>query len=192
MVKIRLRRVGAKKQPHYRVVVADSRSPRDGKFIEVIGHYNPRTEPPTVQIDGERALYWLSVGAQPTAAIHRMLDRLGIMARFEAHKLGELPVEELEAEALAEAAEPEAKEEAEEAEEAELVEEAVPEEAEQDEDETGSEEDFADEDEDELDVDEDLDDEDELDVDEDLDNEDEVDLDEDFGDDEEDEKDDED
>ena len=99
MVKIRLRRVGAKKQPHYRVVVTDSRSPRDGKFIEVIGHYNPRTEPPTVEIDGERALYWLSVGAQPTAAVHRMLDRSGIMARFEAHKLGELPIEEPETEA---------------------------------------------------------------------------------------------
>lgn len=98
MVKIRLRRVGAKKQPHYRVVVADSRSPRDGRFIEVIGHYNPRTEPPTVQIDGERALYWLGVGAQPTAAVHRMLDKLGIMARFEAHKLGELPIAEAEVE----------------------------------------------------------------------------------------------
>jgi small subunit ribosomal protein S16 len=103
MVKIRLRRVGAKKQPHYRVVVADSRSPRDGKFIEIIGHYNPRTEPPTVQIDDERALYWLTVGAQPTAAVHRMLDKLGIMARFEAHRLGGPPAPEAEAEPKEEA-----------------------------------------------------------------------------------------
>jgi small subunit ribosomal protein S16 len=121
MVKIRLRRVGAKKQPHYRVVVADSRSPRDGKFIEIIGHYNPRTEPPTVQIDDQRALYWLSVGAQPTAAVHRMLDKLGIMARFEAHKLGGLPTPEVDVEpeegALAEVAEPDQAEE-----EADLVE----------------------------------------------------------------------
>ena len=80
MVKIRLRRVGAKKQPHYRVVVADQHSPRDGKFIEIIGHYNPRTEPPTVEIDAERALYWLSVGAQPSEAVRRMLDKMGVIA----------------------------------------------------------------------------------------------------------------
>lgn len=93
MVKIRLRRVGAKKQPHYRVVVADSRSPRDGKFIETIGHYNPRTEPPTIEIDTERALHWLSVGAQPTEAVRRMLDKLGIMSRAAAIQRGELPLE---------------------------------------------------------------------------------------------------
>ncbi len=76
MVKIRLRRVGAKKQPYYRVVVTDARSPRDGKFIETIGNYNPRTEPPTMVIDLERARYWLSVGAQPTDAVRRILDKL--------------------------------------------------------------------------------------------------------------------
>ena len=65
MVKIRLRRVGAKKQPSYRVIVSDQRSARDGRFIEIIGHYNPRTEPETVVIDHERALYWLARGAQP-------------------------------------------------------------------------------------------------------------------------------
>lgn len=91
MVKIRLRRVGAKKQPHYRVVVADSRSPRDGKFIETIGHYNPRTEPPTVEVDADRALYWLGVGAQPTEAVQRMLDKLGIISRAAAIQRGELP-----------------------------------------------------------------------------------------------------
>ena len=76
MVKIRLRRVGAKKQPSYRIVVADSRSPRDGRFIENIGHYNPRTDPPTVVIKEDRALYWLSVGAQPTEAVDRFLRKL--------------------------------------------------------------------------------------------------------------------
>ena len=78
MVKIRLRQVGAKKQLSYRVVVADARSPRDGRFIENIGHYNPRTDPPTVRIDEERARYWLSQGAQPTDPVRRMLEQLGI------------------------------------------------------------------------------------------------------------------
>ena len=95
MVKIRLRRTGAKKQPHYRVVVTDSRSPRDGKFIEIIGHYNPRTEPPTVEIDAERALYWLSVGAQPSEAIRRMLDKMGVLAQVQAVRKGELSIEEI-------------------------------------------------------------------------------------------------
>lgn len=78
MVRIRLRRVGAKKQPTYRVVVADKRSPRDGRFIETIGHYNPRTEPPTVVIKEDRALYWLSVGAQPSGPVERFFRNLGL------------------------------------------------------------------------------------------------------------------
>jgi len=89
MVKIRLRRVGAKKQASYRVVVADSRSPRDGRFIEVIGFYNPRTEPETVTIKEERALHWLSVGAQPTEPVVRLLKKQGTLARFERLKRGE-------------------------------------------------------------------------------------------------------
>jgi small subunit ribosomal protein S16 len=89
MVKIRLRRVGAKKQPSYRVVVTDSRAPRDGRFIEAIGFYNPRTEPETVQIKEDRALHWLSVGAQPTEAVARLLDKQGTMTRFERLKQGE-------------------------------------------------------------------------------------------------------
>jgi small subunit ribosomal protein S16 len=89
MVKIRLRRVGAKKQPSYRVVVTDSRAPRDGRFIEAIGFHNPRTEPETVQIKEDRALHWLSVGAQPTEAVARLLDKQGTMARFERLKQGE-------------------------------------------------------------------------------------------------------
>ncbi len=79
-VKIRLRRTGGKKQPSYRVVVADSRSPRDGRFIENIGIYNPRTDPPTYTIDEERARFWLSQGAQPTDAVARLLEKLGIIA----------------------------------------------------------------------------------------------------------------
>jgi small subunit ribosomal protein S16 len=89
MVKIRLRRVGAKKQPTYRVVVTDSRSPRDGRFIETLGFYNPRTEPPTVEIKEDRALYWLSQGAQPTEAVAGLLTRLGTMDRLARWKSGE-------------------------------------------------------------------------------------------------------
>jgi small subunit ribosomal protein S16 len=89
MLKIRLRRIGAKKQPSYRVIVADSRAPRNGRFIEVIGFYNPRTTPETVTIDEDRALYWLSVGGQPTEAVSRLLKGQGTMARFERLKQGE-------------------------------------------------------------------------------------------------------
>lgn len=83
MVKIRLRRVGSKHRPIYRVVVADSRSPRDGRFIEIIGHYNPLTEPATVDINEEKALQWLSCGAQPTDTVRSLLRRLGILDKFE-------------------------------------------------------------------------------------------------------------
>ncbi len=83
MVKIRLRRTGAKKQPQYRVVVADSRAPRDGAFIEIIGHYNPRTEPETVVIAEDKALHWLRQGAQPTATTARLLTKLGIMEKLK-------------------------------------------------------------------------------------------------------------
>lgn len=98
MVKIRLRRVGAKKQPSYRIVVADARSPRDGRFIETIGFYNPRTEPETVTIKEERALYWLNVGAQPSEPVARLLKKQGTLARLERLKQGE-PLETLLAEA---------------------------------------------------------------------------------------------
>jgi small subunit ribosomal protein S16 len=100
MVKLRLRRVGAKKQASFRIVVADSRSPRDGRFIEVVGFYNPRTEPETVQVKEDRALHWLSVGAQPTEAVARLLKKMGTMERFERLKKGE-SVEALVAEAEA-------------------------------------------------------------------------------------------
>ncbi len=79
MVRIRLRRQGARNQPSYRIVVADSRSPRDGRFIEIIGFYNPRTEPPTMRVDEERARYWLSQGAQPSEAVARILRKAGVL-----------------------------------------------------------------------------------------------------------------
>jgi small subunit ribosomal protein S16 len=101
MVKIRLRRIGKKKQPSYRVVVTDSRSPRDGRFIETIGFYNPRTEPPTVEIKEDQALYWLSQGAQPTDAVARLLRNKGTLDRFTRLKEGE-DLESLLAEAAAE------------------------------------------------------------------------------------------
>ncbi len=84
MVRIRLARVGAKKQPSYRVVVADQRSPRDGRFIEIIGHYNPRTEPATMVVKEERAIFWLERGAQPTEAVVRILDKTGVLAKTSA------------------------------------------------------------------------------------------------------------
>jgi len=86
MVKIRLRRMGAKKSPVYRLVVADVRSPRDGSFIAIIGHYNPRTEPETVVIDEEQALNWLRQGAQPTATAARLLSKAGVMEKFKETK----------------------------------------------------------------------------------------------------------
>jgi small subunit ribosomal protein S16 len=83
MVKIRLRRMGRRNRPFYRVVVADERSPRDGKFIELIGHYNPLTDPETISIDEEKALKWLRHGAQPTATVHTLLKKQGIMDKVK-------------------------------------------------------------------------------------------------------------
>lgn len=103
MVRIRFRRVGLKGQPSYRVVVTDQRSPRDGSFIEIIGNHNPRTQPTTDVIDEARALYWLSVGAQPSDSVKRMLARTGTLARFERLRKGE-SLETLVAEAEAEKA----------------------------------------------------------------------------------------
>ena len=86
MVKIRLRRVGAKKKPSYRLVVADARAPRNGAFITIIGHYNPLTDPETIVVDGEKALTWLRQGAQPTATAARLLAKAGIIKEPEARK----------------------------------------------------------------------------------------------------------
>jgi small subunit ribosomal protein S16 len=82
MVKIRLMRVGKKKQPSYRVVVADSRSPRDGRIIEAIGHYHPRHEPSEITIDNERALHWLQRGAQPSDQVRKLLQITGAWTDF--------------------------------------------------------------------------------------------------------------
>ena len=79
MVKIRLRRVGAKKQPSYRIVATDSRAPRDGRFLEILGNYNPRTDPPSVELSEERVRHWLSQGAQPSEVVARLLKRKGIL-----------------------------------------------------------------------------------------------------------------
>ncbi len=79
MVKMRLRRMGAKKAPFYRVVVADSRYPRDGRFIEEIGYYNPQTEPADVKIDADKAKDWLAKGAQPTETVRNLLKKSGIV-----------------------------------------------------------------------------------------------------------------
>jgi small subunit ribosomal protein S16 len=89
-VKIRLMRVGKKKQPTYRVVVADARSPRDGRIIETIGHYGPRDEPSHVQIDGDRALAWLRQGAQPTEQVQKLLAVTGVWSTFESERKGKV------------------------------------------------------------------------------------------------------
>ncbi|MGH2678829.1 MAG: 30S ribosomal protein S16 [Actinomycetota bacterium] len=82
MVKIRLMRVGKRKQPSYRVVVADARSPRDGRFIENIGKYNPRVHPSLIEIDDERAIHWLQRGAQPSDPVKVLFQKTGIWGRF--------------------------------------------------------------------------------------------------------------
>ena len=83
MLRIRLRRVGAKKKPTYRVVVADSRSGRDGAFVDQVGRYDPRQDPPEVIIDEEKALKWLRQGAQPSEAVAGMLKSLGVLERVK-------------------------------------------------------------------------------------------------------------
>ena len=87
-VKMRLKRMGAKKAPFYRVVVADSRSPRDGKFIELIGTYNPLTTPAEIKINEELALEWLAKGAIPTDTVKNILSKAGIMKKYHDSKLG--------------------------------------------------------------------------------------------------------
>ena len=89
MVRIRLRRQGLKRQPSYRVVVTDQRKARNGSYLENIGHYNPRTRPATEIIDEDRALYWLSVGAQPSDAVRRLLEHTGTWERFQRLRAGE-------------------------------------------------------------------------------------------------------
>ncbi|MGF7185147.1 small subunit ribosomal protein S16 [Desulfitispora alkaliphila] len=84
--KIRLKRMGAKKAPFYRIVVADARAPRDGKFIEEIGYYNPAEQPELIKVDEERALNWLSTGAQPSDTVKTLLRRSGVWKKFNEAK----------------------------------------------------------------------------------------------------------
>lgn len=94
-VKLRLRREGTKKRPHYRVVAADSRSPRDGRFIEIIGEYHPMSEPSGIRIDNDKALRWLRNGAQPTSAVEKLLR---ISGAWEEFRPGDTPARDRSAE----------------------------------------------------------------------------------------------
>jgi small subunit ribosomal protein S16 len=85
-VKIRLNRMGAKKNPFYRIVVADSRAPRNGRFIEIIGNYDPSQETPLINVDEAKVLDWMSKGAQPTDTVKSLLSKKGIMAKFDEAK----------------------------------------------------------------------------------------------------------
>lgn len=87
-VKIRLNRMGAKKRPFYRIVVADSRAPRDGRFIEILGNYDSTKDPAVVNVDEEKVLDWMQKGAQPTDTVRSLLSKQGIMAKFDAIKRG--------------------------------------------------------------------------------------------------------
>ncbi len=87
-VKLRLMRMGKKKQPTYRIVAADSRSPRDGRFIEIVGTYQPRLNPSIVEIDNAKAVHWLSEGAQPTETVQKLLQISGAWEEFQAHASG--------------------------------------------------------------------------------------------------------
>jgi small subunit ribosomal protein S16 len=97
MVRIRLRRTGQKGQPSYRLVVADKESPRDGRFIEIVGFYNPRTEPATLEIKEDRVFEWMSKGALPTESVGQLFKTAGTAQRFERFKAGE-SLETLQAE----------------------------------------------------------------------------------------------
>ncbi len=85
-VKLRLTRVGKTKQPQYRIVAADSRAPRDGRFIEILGHYNPREEPSALKVDNDKVVRWLAEGAQPTERVRKLLEISGAIEQFQASK----------------------------------------------------------------------------------------------------------
>jgi len=95
LVKIRLRRVGATKRPSYRIVAADSRSPRDGRFLEILGHYNPLTDPATVVVKEDRVRYWVEHGAQPTEVVARLIAQRGVLATTTTVAEPEISVEEI-------------------------------------------------------------------------------------------------
>ena len=89
MVRIRLRRVGFRNQPSYRIVVAEKESPRDGRFLEIVGFYNPRSEPSMLEIKEDRIYYWLGVGAKASLSVTSLFNQVGLMDRFERLKKGE-------------------------------------------------------------------------------------------------------
>jgi len=89
MVRIRLRRVGLRGQPSYRIIAADKESPRDGRFLEILGSYNPRTTPFTFQVNEERVYHWLKNGAQPSPSVKKLFDSVGLTQRFDRVKAGE-------------------------------------------------------------------------------------------------------
>ncbi len=89
MVRIRLRKMGLRHQPYYRIVVADRESPRDGRFLEVVGTYNPRTEPSTILVEEERIYHWLGKGAQPSESVARLFNQIGLKDRFDRLAKGE-------------------------------------------------------------------------------------------------------
>jgi small subunit ribosomal protein S16 len=93
-----LRRIGKKKQPQYRLIVADSRAPRDGRFIETIGQYNPRVDPPLIRVDEERARHWLGQGAQPSDTARSILRKVGVLEKAGAPASPAAPVVEAESE----------------------------------------------------------------------------------------------
>lgn len=105
MVKIRLRRMGAKGQPTYRIVAADKESPRDGRFLEILGSYNPRTVPATIVVQEDRVYHWMSQGAQPSDSVSRLFRITGLLDRYARYKQGE-ELDTLLAEAAAAVAKP--------------------------------------------------------------------------------------
>lgn len=100
MVRIRLRRVGLKHQPTYRIVAAEKESPRDGRFLEILGFYNPRNNPSTIELKEDRLYDWMSKGAQPSESVEKLLTQVGAIARYQRFKTGE-PVDALVTEAKA-------------------------------------------------------------------------------------------
>jgi small subunit ribosomal protein S16 len=100
MVRIRLRRVGLKHQPSYRIIAADKEAPRDGRFLEILGFYNPRTDPATIEIKEDRLFDWMSKGAQPSESVVKLMNSIGATERFNRFKAGE-SMDTLKAEAVA-------------------------------------------------------------------------------------------
>lgn len=100
MVRIRLRRIGLRNQPSYRIMLADKESPRDGRFLKILGFYNPRTDPPTIDIQEDQVYDWLSKGAQPSESVQKLFKSVGLMDRFARFKANE-PLDGLLAEAKA-------------------------------------------------------------------------------------------